>query len=165
MSGQEPAAPTGRDAVALLRAAAEVVRTATRNRPRGPWRWGDPEVDHEVDHEVGGRPTPQRQPWPALPPHRWPDPLEGPAPLGHDDPLFPFPDEAPPLRPRTWPATVVGPAVAEPLAALLDVVAGQVERDDRGVDQDAVRAAVAVARSVLRSCTPDTGVHEDAEPR
>jgi hypothetical protein len=156
MSGQEAPDPTGRDAVALLRAAAEVLRSATRTRPRGPWRWGDPEIDRGVDQEVGGRPTPQHQPWPALPPHRWPDPLDAPDPLGHGDPLFPFPDDAPPLRPRTWPATVVGPAVAEPLAALLDVVAGQVERDDHGVDPEAARAAVAVARSVLRSCPPGT---------
>jgi hypothetical protein len=158
MSGQEGAAASGGDALAELRAAAEVLRAVARNRPRGPWRWGDP----EVGDEPCGHSTPQHQPGPAFPPHRWPDPLDEPAPLSHRDPLFPF---AEPLRPRTWPATAVGPAVAEPLAALLDVVAGQVERDDRGVDQAAVRAAVAVARSVLRSCTPDTDVHEDAEPR
>jgi hypothetical protein len=61
---------------------------------------------------------------------------------------------------------VLGSAVAEPLAALLDAVAGKVERDDRGVDTETARAAVAVARSVLRACSPaSVDAPGNTEPR
>jgi hypothetical protein len=76
-------------------------------------------------------------------------------------------DDVPPLRvgTRPRPPTVLGSVVAGPLAPLLDVLTGQVERDERGVDPEAARAAVAVAWSVLRSCaTPPVDAAGDPRP-
>jgi hypothetical protein len=36
-----------RDAVELLRAAAAALRRVGTDVPRGPWRWGDPDVGDE----------------------------------------------------------------------------------------------------------------------
>lgn len=153
MSDHPAATPAARDTVEVLRAAAQVLRRRTRELPRGPWRWGDPDVG---DESATG-PTPPYEPRPVLPPHRWPNPLDEPAPLGHRDPFAPFPDDVPPpLRPRTRPRppTVLDPGVAEPLAALLNLLAEQVERDERGADTETAWTAAALARSVLRSCAP-----------
>jgi hypothetical protein len=93
--------------------------------------------------------VPRHELWPP-PPDRWPDPLDEPAPLHHRDPFGPSPSEWPPVGPRIDPLTL-DTDVAEPLAALLEVLAGRIEHDDETVDSPTTLNAVNVARSVLRS--------------
>jgi hypothetical protein len=148
MSAGVEATSSPRDAVELVRAAVVVLRRASRDLPRGPWRWGDPDLG---DDEPGTDPRPEL--WPVHPPHRRPNPLSEPVP-GLRDPYGPFPDDLPsavrpPVEPRR--PLVLDPALADALAALLERHADQIERDDRTMDVETARAAVAVARSVLRS--------------
>ena len=114
----------------------------------GPWRWGDPEVGDGPDSD----PVPRHELWPP-PPDRRPNPLEEPPPLGHRDPFGPSPSESPPLHPGVHPphSHPLDPEVAEPLAALLDVLAEHLERDDEVVDPRTRITAVSLARSVLHS--------------
>ena len=77
MSEHVEATFSPRDAVEVVRAAAEVLREATRDLPRGPWHWGDPEVD---DDRPGVGPVPRHESWPLHPPHPRPEP-EAPSDL------------------------------------------------------------------------------------
>ena len=74
--------PGVREAVEVLRAAVEVLRSIARNLPRGPWWWGDP----DVGDESGAGPLPRPEPWPVLPSHRWPNPLD--EPVGFQNPAM-----------------------------------------------------------------------------
>ena len=120
MSEQAEAAARPRNAAQLLRAAADVLRRSSRQVPRGPWRWGDPDVGGD---QSGSDPVPRHELWPP-PPDRWPNPLDEPAPLHHRDPFGPSPSEWPPVGPRVHPPSspTLDREVAEPLAALLDVL-------------------------------------------
>ena len=137
-----------RDAAQLLRAAADVLRRAAQQGPRGPWRWGDPDVGDQPD----SGPVPRHELWPA-PPDRWPNPLDEPGPPRHRDPFGPSPSDSLPLHPgvRAPTSHLLDPEVADPLAALLDVLAGHIERDDEAVDPQARLTAVSLARSLIRS--------------
>jgi hypothetical protein len=150
MSEHAEAAARPRDPAQLLRAAAEELRRSCRQAPRGPWRWGDP----DVGNEPGSSPVPRHELWP-VPPDRRPNPLQERPPLGRRDPFGPSPTEWPPLHPGVHPDTshLPGPGVAESLAALLDVLARHLERDE-APDPQICLTAVNVARSVLRS-SPD----------
>ena len=59
----EAAAAQPRDAAQLLRAAAEELRRSCRLVPRGPWRWGDPDVGDRPDSD----PVPRHELWPPPP--------------------------------------------------------------------------------------------------
>jgi len=149
----EAAAAQPRDAAQLLRAAAEELRRSCRLVPRGPWRWGDPDVGDGPDSD----PVPRHELWPH-PPGQRPNPLEERPPLGHRDPFGPSPSEWPPLHPGVHQphSHQLDPEVAEPLAALLDVLAERLERDDEVVDPRTRLTAVSLARSVLHSASgPD----------
>jgi hypothetical protein len=136
VSEQPVSSEIPRDTVEVLRAAAEGLRRLARDLPRGPWRWGDPDVGDEPG------PVPVHEPWTVVPPSRYPKPFGEPEPVGHRDPFAPFPDGIPPLRRR----------VGAHAAGGLDVLASRVERDERAIDPETARAAVAVARVALRSC-------------
>jgi hypothetical protein len=145
----EATSPDG--AAEMLHAAAEVLRRATRAVPRGPWRWGNPDVG---DDEPGADPHSRPEPWPVHLPHRRPSPLDEPVPPGLHDPYGPLPDAVrPPVHPHvpSGPPLGLDPALADSLAALLERHAERIGQDDRTLDGETARAAVAVARSVLRS--------------
>ena len=148
MSEHAEATVGPRDAAQLLRAAADVLRRAGQQGPRGPWRWGDPDVGDQPDSGL----VPRHELWPA-PSDRWPNPLDEPGPLRHRDPFGPSPSESPPSHPgvRAPGSHLLDPEVADPLAALLDVLAGHIERDGEAVDPQARLTAVSLARSLIRS--------------
>ena len=72
-----------------------------------------------------------------------------PAPLGRRDPFGPSPSEWPPLHPRVHPhhSPLLDPGIAEALAALLDVLAGQIERGTEAIDPQTRLTAVSLART------------------
>jgi hypothetical protein len=142
------AAVRPRDAAQLLRTAADALRRAGRPEPRGPWRWGDPDVGDQPD----SGPVPRHELWPA-PPDRWPSPLDEPARMHLRDPFGPSPSEAPAVHPgvRSPTSRPLDPDVAESLAALLDVLAEHIERDDEAVDPQTRLTATHLARSLIRS--------------
>ena len=148
MSDRADGATPPREAARLLRAAADAARQAGRHLPRGPWRWGDPDVGDEPD----GGSTPRHELWPD-PVHRRPNPLDEPVPSHHRDPFGPSPTDRPPLPPHAGPRRppVLDPAVAEPLATLLDALAGRLEDDGGALDPWTSLAAVSLARSLLRT--------------
>lgn len=158
----ETSAP--RNTIQVLRAAAEVVRRATRDLPRGPWRWGDPDVGEDVPDVA---PLVHRaSPGPPLPRTAGRARLDEPLPSGMRDVFGTMPDDAPlPVRPvHRRPPLVLDPALAEPLATLLELIAGQVERDDGAAYTATARAAEALAQAVLRSAgtpTPHGPGHAD----
>jgi len=156
----EAAAAQPRDAAQLLRAAAEELRRSCRLMPRGPWRWGDPDVGDGPDSD----PVPRHELWPP-PPGGRSNPLEERPSLGHRDPFGPSPSEWPPLHPGVHPphSHPLDAEVAEPLAALLDVLAEHLERDDEVVDPRTRLTAVSLARSVLHPTpSPDLAMKEDS---
>ena len=159
MSEHAEPAVRPRDAAQLLHAAADVLRQAGRQVPRGPWRWGDPDIGGD---ELGSGPVPRHERWPA-PPDRRPNPLDESAPIGRRDPFGPTPSEWPPLGPGVHPHTwrMFDPEVAEPLAALLEVLAGHLERDET-VDPQTRLTGLRLARALLRCyANPNPTTEED----
>jgi hypothetical protein len=68
-------------------------------------------------------------------------------------PVRPVPERVAPAGSRVHPhsSPPLDPGIAEPLAALLDVLAGHIERDDdEAVDPQGRSTAVSLARAVLR---------------
>lgn len=143
MTGEPAGGP-----VVELRAAAQRLRELVRAHPRGPWRWGDPDPP-----EAAGRG--ERRPWPAGPgpggPHvgGGPDPsasfadlVRGRAP---DQPSWPGPPRPAGTPSDGW----VDPAVAGPLADLLDALADRAAaRDAPAADTEPLRSALRVAAAL-----------------
>jgi hypothetical protein len=93
-----------------------------------------------------------------------PNPLDEPAPLRHRDPFGPSPSESPAPHPgvRSPSSHLLDPEVANPLAALLDVLAGHIERDDEAVDPQTRLTAVSLARSLIRSYPAPEALTEES---
>jgi hypothetical protein len=134
----------------LLRVAAETLRDIVREVPRGPWRWGEPDLAIEEPLSVGiGNPISTRSPHAR----RWRGPAES------------LDTTTPAVRPRpawTVPIDAVGPEVAEALATLLDQLAKRIEDGATDSADEVERAAVAVAGCVIHAAE-STRAHAPAD--
>jgi hypothetical protein len=134
----------------LLRVAAETLRGMVREVPRGPWRWGEPDLAIEEPLSVGiGNPISTRSPHAR----RWRGPaesLETTTPVVHPPPAW------------TVPIDAVGPGVAEALATLLEQLAKRIEDGATDSADEVERAAVAVAGCVIHAAE-STGAPAPAE--
>ena len=138
-------APEAGEVVAALRQATELLRRVGREHPRGPWRWADPDptgLSVDVQPEEGSKHGAARGPdWRAAP---------GLAAWRADpeaDPLTTFEHLIPGPVPATAQhvhADVVEPALAEPLADLLDAVA------DTAADSPGASATIEPYRAASR---------------
>ena len=134
----------------LLRVAAETLRGIVREVPRGPWRWGEPDLAIQEPLSVGiEKPISTRNPRAR----RWRRPAEA------------LETRTTAVRPRpawTVPIDAVGPEVAEALATLLDQLAKRIEENASDSADEGERAAVAVAGCVIHAAE-STGAHAPAE--
>jgi hypothetical protein len=157
--------PESGSAAEWLRRAAAVLREQLRELPHGPWRWADPdigsggppddiaELGRDPGRALGSTPVhPSGIGQPPLP--GWRDPAFAP-------PMSTFEDVGHPARSRVpvgaRPVGGIAPAIAEPLATLLDQLARQVEQGDQGGaggEEDVEQAAVAVAKIILELTVP-----------
>lgn len=130
------------DRTELLRTAAQTLRHVAREVPRGPWRWGDPDLGVGESTPIGiGEPTPiADEPRPGQGPHlpRWRVHAEP------DDGIYPGPA-------RKIRTDAIGPELAEALAALLDSLAERNEDSGASPSDEVERAAVAVAACVIHT--------------
>ncbi|MHA6793927.1 hypothetical protein ACVGVM_10535 [Pseudonocardia bannensis] len=139
-----------------LRQAAEVLRRIARDATPGPWRWGDPDV-------AGGalerhRTRLEHLPAPVFPAVRPPEHTGEAVLPGLKDPLDRFGDPVESIQPRVranahW-ITVVTPAVAEPLASLLDALAESAEQIIEAggpIDREPYLSAVVLAQRIVEA--------------
>jgi hypothetical protein len=145
----------------LLHRAAEVLRWTAAAEARGPWRWADPDPEAGAAERLDRPTSPKDMPaFPArhaAPPDPgallpgeldltdeagWPGRRVVPDPLAGD----------PPARPGVHGVPPVGPAVATPLAELLDALARHlpVAVDAGGsLDDEPFRSALRLATAIV----------------
>jgi hypothetical protein len=139
--------PEAAHQVEVLRIAAETLRDIARQRPRGPWRWGEPDLGVGEVTPIGiGEPTPITvEPTPFPGPHLARSRI-------HAEPLTAiYPTPA-----RQVGMNAIGPEMVAALATLLDGVAERIADGGATSADEVQRAAVAVARCVIHAAAGTT---------
>jgi hypothetical protein len=146
-----------RSAADWLHHAAEVLRRIAHDATPGPWRWGDPAATVGVLERQ--RTTLERSPLnTAFPAVRRRDDDGEPVLPGLRDPLDLFEDAVDAISPRVHAnarrITVLTPSIAEPLASLLEALAGNAEQiiDAGGLlDKEPYLSAVVLAKRIVEA--------------
>jgi hypothetical protein len=157
MTDQDAMREEARSAADWLHHAAEVLRRIAHDATPGPWRWGDPAATVGVleRHRTTLERSPMHGAFPAV---RWRDDEGEPVLPGLRDPLDLFEDAVNAVPPRVranarW-ITVLTPSIAEPLASLLEALAGNAEQiinAGGSVDEEPYLSAVVLAKRIVEA--------------